>query len=130
SGKAGGSARAQAAAAGGVWGGLPPGWAGGGALGGAAATDKFIPRHCGVVAVAESCLDDARVAAVAILVAGAQHVKKLLHHADIANFRNRSPARMKPASFAQGDQLFHDWAQILCLRQRRRDLLMLDQRRA
>src|SRR5690606_36726826 len=53
------------------------------ALGGLVAINELDHRHRGVVAIAEAGLEDADVAAVALLVAGAKHVEQLLDHRDI-----------------------------------------------
>src|SRR5262249_21588141 len=45
-------------------------------------------------------------------------------------FRDRLAARMEPAALAQRDELLDDRAQVLRLGEGRRDLLVLDQRRA
>jgi hypothetical protein len=47
---------------------------------------------------------------------------------EIAHLRDRLPARVQVAALAERHQLFHHRAQVLGLRQRGRDLLVLDQR--
>jgi hypothetical protein len=92
------------------------------------AVDEFDHRARGGIAVAEPGLEHAGVAAVALLVAGREHLEELLDHGDIAQFPDRLPARMQAAALAERNQLFDDRVQILGLGQRRNDLLVLDQR--
>src|SRR5580693_10647124 len=82
------------------------------------------------IAIAEAGLHDAGIAAVAVLVARTDHLEQLLDHGEVAHLRDRLAARMQVAALAERDELLDDRAQILRLRQRRRDLLVLDQRRA
>ncbi len=92
------------------------------------AIDEFDHRNRRGIAVAEAGLHHAGIAAVALLVARADHVKELLDHGEVAHLRDRLAAGMQAAALAERDQLLHHRAQILRLRQRRDDLLMLDQR--
>jgi len=91
------------------------------------AVDELDDRHRRVVAVAEARLEHARVAAVAPAVAGRQHVEELPDERHVLDLRDRLTARMQIAALAEGDQLFHDGPQVLRLRQRRGDLLVLDE---
>src|SRR5215204_3104669 len=99
------------------------------ALGIDVAIDEFDHGHRRVVAVTEAGLDDAGVAALAVLVAGRQHVKQLTDLVLVAHLGDRLTAHGQPALLAEGDQLLDDRAQFLRLRQRGDDLLVLDQRR-
>ena len=98
------------------------------ALGGLVAIDELDHRHRRVVAVAEAGLEHAGIAAVALLVAGAQHVEQLLDHGDVAHLRDRLAAGVQVAALAERDELLHDRAQLLRLGQGGGDLLVLDQR--
>src|SRR5262249_10678242 len=80
------------------------------------------------IAIAKTGLEHAGVAAVARGVARPQHLEQLLHHRRIAQLGERLAARMQVAALCQRDQLLDDRAQILRLRQRGDDLLVLDQR--
>src|SRR5580704_8226967 len=100
------------------------------ALGVDVAVDEFNHRHRRVVAVAEAGLDDAGIAALPILVAGGDDVEQLADLILVAHLRDRLAAHRKAALLAERDQLLHDRAQFLRLRQRGDDLLVLDQRRA
>src|SRR5580700_12229533 len=100
------------------------------ALGLDVAIDELDHRDCRGIAIAEAGLHDAGIAAVAVLVARADHLEQLLDHGEIAHLRDRLAARVQVAALAERDQLFDDRAQILRLGQRRRDLLVLDQRSA
>src|SRR5215213_10181696 len=94
------------------------------------AVDEFDHGHRRVVAVAEAGLDDAGVAALAVLVAGRQYVEQLADLILVAHLGDRLPAHGQPTLLAEGDQLLDDRTQFLRLRQRGDDLLVLDQRRA
>src|SRR4029077_402497 len=98
------------------------------ALGLDIAIDELNHRDRGGIAVAEAGLHNARITAIAILVARADHLEELLDHAEIAHLRDRLAAGVQVAALAESDKLLHDRAQILRLRQRRSDLLVLDQR--
>src|SRR6266545_5158770 len=100
------------------------------ALGIDVAVDELDHGHRGVVAVAEAGLDDAGVAALAVLVAGRQYVEQLPDLVLVAHLGDRLAAHGEPTLLAEGDQLLDDRAQFLRLRQRGDDLLVLDQRRA
>src|ERR1019366_799119 len=100
------------------------------ALGIDVAVDEFDHRHRRVVAVAKAGLDDAGIAALAVLVAGGENVEQLSGLVEIAHLGDRLPAHRKTALLAERHQLFDDRAQFLRLRQRGDDLLVLDQRRA
>src|SRR6185295_9243384 len=80
------------------------------------------------VAVAVAGLEHAGVAAVARGVTRPEHIEQLLHHRGVAQLRGRLTARVQVAALGQRDQLLDDRAQVLRLRQRRDDLLVLDQR--
>src|SRR5207247_4942326 len=97
-------------------------------LGGLVSIPELHHRARGGIAVAEPGFEHAGVAAIALLVAGAEHFEQLLDHGDVAQFRDRLPARMQAAALAERDQLLDDRPQILGLRQRGDDLLVLDQR--
>src|SRR5581483_7728786 len=92
------------------------------------AIDELDHRHRCVVAIAETGLDDAGVAAVAVLVAGRQHVEQLLDLIEVAHLADRLAAHRQPALLAERDQLLDDRPQLLGLRERGDDLLVLDQR--
>src|SRR6476620_6246770 len=62
------------------------------ALGVDVAVDEFDHGHRRVVAIAEAGLDDAGVAALAVLVAGCQRVKQLPHLILVAHFGDRLAA--------------------------------------
>src|SRR6266700_5923544 len=96
-------------------------------LGGFVAVNKL--DHCDRrgIAIAKARLEDPRIAAVAILVAGTDHLEELLDHRDVANLRHRLPARMQVTAFAERDKLLDHRPQILGLRQGSDDLLVLDQ---
>src|SRR6266699_6106214 len=98
-------------------------------LGGFVAVNKL--DHCDRrgIAIAKARLEDPRIAAVAILVAGTDHLEELLDHRDVANLRHRLPARMQVTAFAERDKLLDHRPQILGLRQGSDDLLVLDQGR-
>ncbi len=100
------------------------------ALGVDVAVDEFDHGHRRVVAVAEAGLDDAGVAALAVLVAGRQRVEQLPDLILVAHLGDRLAAHGQPALLAERDQLLHDRAKLLGLRQRGDDLLVLDQRGA
>src|SRR5256886_802433 len=53
------------------------------------AIDKLDHRDSRGIAVAEARLEHSGIAAVAVLVAWAQHLEQLLDHADVAHLRNR-----------------------------------------
>src|SRR5579863_8803914 len=93
-------------------------WTGIEALGIDIAVDELDDRHRRVVAIAEAGLDDAGVTAVAVLVAGSENFEQLLGLVDIAHLRDRLAAQRKSALLAERDELLHDRAQFLGLRQR------------
>src|SRR5215207_10774582 len=92
------------------------------------AVNEFDHSHRGVVAVAEARLEHTRVTARTLLVARPEHLKQLLHHCIVAQGRHGQTTCMQVAALAERNQLLNDGAQVLCLRQRRNDLLVLDQR--
>src|ERR1019366_5625714 len=98
------------------------------ALGLDVAVDELDHRLRGAVAVTEASLEHAGIAALAVLVARADHVEQFLDHGDVAHFRDRLAARGKAALLGQRDHFFHDRAKFLRLRQGSDDLLVLDQR--
>src|SRR5215472_15835880 len=100
------------------------------ALGIDVAIDELDHRERRAVAIAEARLHDAGIAAVALLVARADHVEQLLDHRDVADLGDRLAPCVQVAALAEGDQLLDDRTQVLGLGQRRGDLLMLYQRRA
>src|SRR5580698_3392057 len=100
------------------------------ALGFDVAIDELDHRNRRGIAVAEAGLHDAGIAAIAVLVARADHLEQFLDHGEVAHLRDRLAARMQVAALAERDQLLDDRTQILRLGQRRGDLLVLDQRRA
>src|SRR2546423_10038770 len=79
--------------------------------------------------MAESRLEHAGIAAIALAIARAQHLEQLLHHRQVADLRDRLPASVEVSALAQRDELLDHRAQILRLRQRGDDLLVLDQSR-
>src|SRR4051812_44169404 len=81
-----------------------------------------------VVAVAEAGLEDAAVAAVALLVARPEHLEELADHAVVAQLRHGEAAGVKVAALAERDQPLEHGAKVLRLGKRRDDLLVLDQR--
>jgi hypothetical protein len=62
----------------------------------------------GVVAVAEAGLQDADVAAVAVLVARAQHREELADLLHVADLADRLAARMQVAALAERHQLLDE----------------------
>src|SRR3974390_3787865 len=94
------------------------------------AVDEFDHGARRVVAGAEARLHDAGVAAVPLLVARGENLEELLHHRDVADFRDRLPAGMQIALLTKRNQLLDPRATLLRLRKRGHDLLVLDQRRA
>src|SRR5882757_4280437 len=100
------------------------------ALGVDVAVDEFDHGHRGVIAIAKTGLDDAGIAALAVLVAGGENVEQLFGLIEVAHLGDRLPPHGETALLAERDQLLHDRAQFLRLRQRGDDLLVLDQRRA
>ena len=97
------------------------------ALGVEVAIDQFDERHRRVVAIAETGLDNAGVAAGPISIALGQCRQQLSASFSSPNWRS-PPPRMQPAALAERDQPLDDRPQILGLWQGRADLLMLDQR--
>src|SRR6516162_355401 len=93
------------------------------------AIDEFDDRDGGGIAIAEAGLEDAGIAAVAVLVAGTEHLEQFLDHGDVAHLRDRLAARVQVATLAERDQFLDDRPQVLRLRQRGHDLLVLDERR-
>src|SRR6266568_5781836 len=75
------------------------------ALGIDVAVDELDHGHRRVVAVAEAGLDDAGVAALAVLVAGRQYVEQLPDLVLVAHLGDRLAAHGEPALLAEGDQL-------------------------
>src|SRR5262249_23666461 len=92
------------------------------------ALDDLDHRGRRVVAVAEPGLHDAQIAAVALLVARADHLEQLLDHRHVADLGDRLAPSVQVAALAERDQLLDDRAQLLRLGQRGGDLLVLDQR--
>src|SRR5438067_13701562 len=80
------------------------------ALGIDVAVDEFDHGHRGVVAVAEAGLDDAGIAALAVLVAGSQHVEQFSDLVLVAHFGDRLAAQGETALLAERDQLLDDRA--------------------
>src|SRR6185437_15436963 len=68
------------------------------------AVDELDHGHRRVVAVAEAGLDDAGVAALAVLVAGRQRVEQLLDHVGVAHLGDGLAAVGKPTLLAERDQ--------------------------
>src|SRR4029077_5721385 len=97
------------------------------ALGLNVTVDEFDHGLRSVVAVAKARLHDAGIATVALLVARADDIKEFLDLGHIADFRNRLAAGMEPAPPCARHELLHDRPQLFRLRQRRDDLLVLDQ---
>src|SRR5215475_5851048 len=97
------------------------------ALGIDVAVDELDHGHRRVVAVAEAGLDDARVTALAVLVAGRQRVEQLLDHVGVAHLGDGLAAVGEPALLAERDELLDDRTQLFGLGQRGDDLLVLDQ---
>src|SRR5205085_4177836 len=64
----------------------------------------------------------------AVLVAGRQRVEQFLDLIEVAQLRDGLAAQSEAALLAERDQLLDDRAQLLGLRQRGDDLLVLDQR--
>src|SRR6202048_2313231 len=85
------------------------------ALGVDVAVDEFDHGHRGVVAVAEAGLDDAGVAALAVLVAGRPRVEQLANLILVAHFGDRLAAHRKTALLAERDELLDDRPQLLGL---------------
>src|SRR5580700_7698964 len=72
------------------------------------AVDEFDHRHRRVVAVAEAGLDDAGIAALAVLVAGRDHIEQFPGLIEVAHFADRLPAHGKATLLAQRHQLLDD----------------------
>ena len=68
------------------------------------------------------------IAAVAVLVAGAEDVDELLDELGVAQARDGDAAGVQVAALAERDQLLDDRAKVLGLRQGGGDLLVLDER--
>src|SRR5579862_752281 len=98
------------------------------AFGGFVALDQFDDGHRRVVAVAEAGLDDAGIAARAAGVALGERRQQLVGELGVLQAGDRLAAGMQPALLAERDQALDDRPQILRLRQRRADLLVLQQR--
>src|SRR5271163_575740 len=110
-------------------GGFPGGhWAGILALGLDVAVDELNHRHRGVVALTETSLHDAGIPAIAGLVARAEDIDQLLDQIRVAQAGDGDAAGVQVALLAERHQLLDDRTQVLGFRQRRRDLLVLDQR--
>mgnify|MGYP007112926935 CR=1 FL=1 len=92
------------------------------------AIDELDHSHRRVIAVAEAGLDDAGVAALTILVTRGENVEQFLDLIEVAQFADRLTAQRQSALLAERDELLDDGAQFLGLRQRRDDLLVLDER--
>src|SRR5262249_35106740 len=99
------------------------------ALGLDVAIDELDHRDRRGIAVAEARLANTGVAAVAVLVAGAERLEQLLDHRDVAHLGDRLTAGVEVAALAERHQFLDDRTQVLRLRQRGHDLLVLDQRR-
>src|SRR5262245_23252934 len=93
------------------------------------AVDELDDRDRSGIAVAEAGLEHAGIAAAAVLVAGGEHLEQFLDHGHVAHLRDRLAARVQVATLAERDQFLDDRPQVLRLRQRGDDLLMLDERR-
>src|SRR6478736_9650137 len=87
-------------------------------LGGLVAVDELDDADGGVITVAEASLENTRVAALAVLVARAEHIEQFLDHGDVADLRDRLAAGVQVAALAERNQLLDDGAQLLSLRQR------------
>ena len=99
-----------------------------GALGVDIPVDEFDDRHWGAVAVTEAGLEHAGVAAAALLVARGQHVEQLTHRRIVPQKGEGAAPRVQATTLAKGDHAVGDAAQLLSLGQRRRDLLVGQQR--
>src|SRR5688572_9218963 len=85
-------------------------------------------RHRRVVALAEAHLEDAQVPAVARLVARAQLGEELHDHVAVAQAVEGEALVGERLGLAEGDDRLDDAAQLLGLRQRGLDRLVLEQR--
>src|SRR5690606_17915541 len=85
-------------------------------------------RHRGVVTLAEAELEDAQVAAVARLVARAELVEELHHHVAVAQAVEREAPVGEGRGLAERDDGLGHAAQLLRLRQRGADGLVLEER--
>src|SRR5690606_11372156 len=72
------------------------------ALGIDVAIDEFDHGQRGIVAIAEAGLEDAQVAAIALLVARAENGEELGHLSLVANLRDGLATGMQVAALAQG----------------------------
>src|SRR2546423_1826133 len=99
---------------------------------------RYLPRSTGACASAQPVvgraaalgvagLEHAGVAAIARGIARPEYIEQFLHHRRIAQLGGRLAARMQVAPFGERDQLLDDRTQVLRLRQRGDDLLVLDQ---
>src|SRR5215218_3724712 len=70
--------------------------------------DELDHGHRRIVAEAEASLQNAGVAAVAVLVASAKNGEELLHHGLVAQLRHGLAAGMQVAALAERDQLLDD----------------------
>jgi hypothetical protein len=95
--------------------GLEPG-AVAGALGVRVAVDEFDDRHGRHVAIAEARLEDTDIAAVPLLVAGAQHLEELGHMGVLLEPARGQTAGVEVAALAERDELLDDALQVLGLR--------------
>src|SRR4029078_3273736 len=84
--------------------------------------------HRRIVADAEAELEDAQVPAVAALVARPQLGEELHHDLAIAQAVEREALVGERRRLAEGNDRLGDAAQLLRLRQRRADLLLLEER--
>src|SRR3974390_221338 len=65
--------------------------------------DELDDRLRAGIAVAEASPEHAGVAALALLVARADHVEQFAHHGNVAHFRDRLPTPGQPALFGEGN---------------------------
>src|SRR5262245_13909255 len=85
------------------------------ALGVDVAVDQLDHGTRSRIAVPEPGLQHAGIAAVAVLVARADHLEELLDGVDVAHFRDRLPASVEIAALAERNQLLDDRTEILGL---------------
>src|SRR5438477_4717958 len=98
------------------------------ALGIHVAIDEFDHRARCRVAMAETRLENPRIAAIALGIALGQHIEELLDLGLIADLGDRLATCREIALLAERYHLLDHRTQILGLWQRANDLLMLDQR--
>src|SRR5688572_9254594 len=94
------------------------------------ALDELNARHLRAIALAMACLENARVATSPRRVSRTDLLKQLVGRLALAHVPASETAGVQRALLRFGDQLFDERPQLLRLRLRRLDLLVLDERRS